>query len=312
MTMQANYLRYGYKRHGPGGPVLLIAALLLMLAAPLALAGPDCDKRPDHPSCAEYTPVHIKAQYLYFDGVDFLAMEEAEPWAGPNHPWTTPAMWFWDDYEENTLTRANIPRPCVPGDVTYGCSEPEYRGGRISIDMSLALGWAENTGKKQRYPEFCYLLNDWSKYFEAQRLTFGITGYGFVYEDHICSRGDGCDIRVATFSRHAGLNPFNSQGLLGVDEVIADYGNLPDVGTIDVFGLIDNTPLGDLVFPGTPNEKEGNPFTLDQLLSVDRLEIRFFSGRMLASCETELDPGIFLETQCVGVDGVPGDGCLEE
>ena len=110
--MQAKCLRYGYKYHGPGGPALLGAALLLMLAAPLVLAGkPDC---PDHPSCGyHYTLQDARAGFYYCDGdpLSCVELEEASPWNGPygdaDHEWGPE----YNDWTENTLTLDEIPRP---------------------------------------------------------------------------------------------------------------------------------------------------------------------------------------------------------
>lgn len=78
--MQAKYPFCGYKRHGPGGPALLGAALLLILAAPLVLAKPDCITNPDHPNCSGTQDVPANATFLDYesdvvqsDGVDALA-----------------------------------------------------------------------------------------------------------------------------------------------------------------------------------------------------------------------------------------------
>ena len=118
MKNAAQFLKY-YKQRGPMSlPFCGIALLLLMLVSPLALAGPDCDKKPDNPSCISgvFTPVDITAVYVYNDGAVDYFMEEASPYDGPypqtNPPFDPPLDHHpfgeggagWDDWVENTLS----------------------------------------------------------------------------------------------------------------------------------------------------------------------------------------------------------------
>jgi len=303
--MQAKYPRYGYKRHGPGGPVLSVAALLLMLAAPLALAGPNCDRFPDHPSCAGFTAVEIEAQYVYDDGEPYIEMEQASPWKGPyypggpegeHHPWYWDGMPDWDDFEENTLSSENMPRPCATdGEYRpYICNNPYHRGGRIYIDMSVTSDW-RFIGKKKDIAEYCDLLNDWSDgtlpTFGGQPLTFGVTWYAFLYDNDICERGPGnCPIRTAILSLRPGLNP-----LVGLFDKTGRA--LPDVDQIKVFGGIGITQAP-IDFPVGFPDTQSNPFTLPQALPLEKLEIQFVAGSKRAACEADVTPNtIWLVTQ---------------
>jgi hypothetical protein len=296
MTMQAKYPRYGYKRHGPGGPVLLGAALLLLLASPLALAGPNCDKFPDHPSCAGFTAVEIEARYVYDDGLGLnYEMEEASPWLGPypnpveeHHPWYWDGMPDWDDFDENKLVE--IPRHCAIGGTgefpPYICNDPDYRGGRIYIDMSVASNWL-SLGKKKDIAEYCDLLNDWSDgtlpTFGGQPLTFGVTWSAFGYDNDTCEEGPGnCPIGTAILSLRPGLNQ-----LTDLSNKTGGLFALPDVDQIKVFGRIGITQ-GPIVFPVGFPDTESNPFTLPQALPLEKLEIQFVAGSKRAACEAEV------------------------
>lgn len=57
-----------HRRLQPVGPPLLgFGLLLLMLASPLALAKPDCETKPDHPSCSGTQDVPANATFLDFE-----------------------------------------------------------------------------------------------------------------------------------------------------------------------------------------------------------------------------------------------------
>lgn len=245
--MRSRYLRVGHKRHGPGGPASLGAALLLMLAAPLALAGkPDCNEHPDHPSCAyQYSLRDVWAGYYCDpDLSSCVELEEASPWDGPygdaHHEWGPE----YDDWTENTLS--DVPRPCAtPGDV-YLCNDESAFGGRVSIYVA-DYTWDHIQGKKKMrpIPEYCDLLTHWLDWDRGgnEPLRYGPHFYAFHENGEGCST-DGCTIQI----HHNALPPLNPfYDLTGLPEIMA-VDELPDPWMLEVWAETDDVS-GAINFP---------------------------------------------------------------
>ena len=301
--MQAKYPFFGYKRHGPGGPALLIAALLLMLGAPLAIAGPDCDRKPDHPSCSGLDTIDNTAGFYYnFNpGVvcdpavspDCVLMEDASPYLGPytggNHHEFAPP-YEWDTYEENTLDPDELPRPC-DGDATVlgsgdfrgalKCDDLAAYGGRVTHVQpvsSMIWFWAEDDylgdglygppKKKFHDPEICGLLNDWHW---PDALQYGAAWYVAAWgmkwgcTPNGCNAGCTADGCSIKIVNNAAVHPFTaSEGF-------------PETG-VQVRAFVDFAEH-QLDFA----HGNANPFFGPQNLQVERLQISF--GKY-AVCET--------------------------
>jgi hypothetical protein len=301
--MQTKYPFYGYKRHGPGGPALFGAALLMMLSAPLALAGkPTCDEPPYHPSCGfYYTLQDARVGYANCDtDVVSCTLEEISPWEGPYQTPERPYDHLWgpeyNDWTDNTLSA--IPRPCTtPHETIYLCNDENAFGGRVSIDVG-AYVWEWIPGKKKMkpIPEYCDLLNAWLLWDKGgtDPMRFGPHYYNFGAEDG-CSL-EGCTLGALQFTQ-APRNPFynlTGLGYLGIEDADGNLiTELPDPYLLEVWADADCGGAGepDCVINFPVDDKELNIFTEPQALPIQRFRFIFRHGGTTQMTECATTPG---------------------
>jgi hypothetical protein len=253
--------------------------------------GIDCDdKDPVVQSCeppgggSTFTQVNIRVGY--FDADTGGSLEDASPWTGdPDYHEFGDG---WINWDANTLTDDDLPRPCRAlwmndpnGASRYDCFEDASNGsdwphgGRISLDISGGMGWVEAPPPRRGWkkPELCAQIDLMSD------LIFGVTRYQIHITDGCTSDGIDvdCPISVKTASYSGSADP--------EDDDYFRLHDFPDIGRLVVHGIVDPESV---VFPPA-GSNELNVFTEAQELVIDKFRVSFESvknGALLAICET--------------------------
>ena len=237
---------------------ILAWALLSLATCPLAFAGPNCDKNPDHPACSDggggggsggdITITWDVDNYAQYSGV----IDEYEvDWGGITEP-------------------GQVPRKCiselnsVSGTGTYECAPL----GLVQINVSGQGKWTQIARNGEQ--GYCELLNG----AELEFRQFSPTRYW--YGNH-----QGCDFTAETCEVFASMWAYRGPETLLAHDYF-DLDGLDDIGLIRIGGT------GTVPAVIRDGVWEANPFSEDRVMDIEVLTLRFHpagKSKAIAECE---------------------------